>query len=106
MDDIKSNQKQGYFLAQDAMPTIINNRGDFLSNATDLGIQFLNKDESGFFLMTEGSQVDWGGHDNDGEYLVSELIDFERDSSKFFNSVSMMLFVFFFITLYLKTILK
>jgi alkaline phosphatase len=77
LDDIKSNQKQGYFLAQDAMPTIINNRGDFLSNATDLGIQFLNKDESGFFLMTEGSQVDWGGHDNDGEYLVSELIDFD-----------------------------
>lgn len=28
-------------------------------------------------MMAEGSQIDWGGHQNDGPYLVSELIDFD-----------------------------
>ena len=27
--------------------------------------------------MVEGSQVDWGGHSNEGDYLISELIDFD-----------------------------
>ena len=27
--------------------------------------------------MIEGSQVDRGGHDNDADYLISELIDFD-----------------------------
>ncbi len=59
------------------MPPAAKGRGDFLTKATDLAIQFLNKDNSNFFIMVEGSQVDWGGHANDGEYLVSELIDFD-----------------------------
>ena len=29
-------------------------------------------------MMSEGSQVDWGGHANDAEYLISELIDFDE----------------------------
>ena len=28
--------------------------------------------------MAEGAQIDRGGHDNDGEYLISELIDFDE----------------------------
>lgn len=28
--------------------------------------------------MVEGSQIDWGGHANDEEYLVSELLDFDK----------------------------
>ena len=27
--------------------------------------------------MVEGSQIDWGGHDNDAPYLISELLDFD-----------------------------
>jgi len=57
-------------------------RGDFLPNATELGIQFLNKDNSNFFLMVEGSQIDWGGHANDSDYLISELIDFDNAIGK------------------------
>jgi alkaline phosphatase len=26
--------------------------------------------------MVEGSQIDWGGHDNDFEYMKAELLDF------------------------------
>ncbi|MGB5228852.1 MAG: alkaline phosphatase [Eudoraea sp.] len=74
---IKSSEKAGYLLAQDDMPSTIMGRGDFLPNATELAIQFLSKDNSGFFIMAEGSQIDWGGHANNAEYLVSELIDFD-----------------------------
>lgn len=74
---IQSYKKAAYILANDHMPPAAKGRGDFLTNATDLAIQFLNKDNSNFFMMVEGSQVDWGGHANDGEYLVSELIDFD-----------------------------
>lgn len=28
--------------------------------------------------MVEGSQIDWGGHANDFNYTVSELIDFDH----------------------------
>ncbi|RLD27190.1 MAG: alkaline phosphatase [Bacteroidetes bacterium] len=76
---IQQYSKAAYLLAENHMPPASENRGDFLSKATELGIQFLNKDEenSNFFMMVEGSQVDWGGHANDGAYLVSELIDFD-----------------------------
>ena len=61
------------------MKPVAKDRGDFLPKATQLGIQFLNKDAdiSNFFIMIEGSQVDWGGHGNDADYLISELIDFD-----------------------------
>ena len=32
--------------------------------------------------MVEGSQVDWGGHDNNSDYLISELIDFDNAIGK------------------------
>ena len=31
-----------------------------------------------FFLMVEGSQIDWGGHDNNVPYIVTEMLDFDR----------------------------
>ena len=75
---IASSQKAGFLLAETKMPKMEEGRGDFLSEATELGIEFLSKDNSGFFLMSEGSQIDWGGHSNDAPYLISELIDFDN----------------------------
>lgn len=69
--------KQGFLLADDAMPKMLEGRGDFLPNATQLAVDQLSKNSKGFFLMVEGSQVDWGGHSNEGDYLISELIDFD-----------------------------
>jgi len=76
---IQSYSKAAYLLAENDMPPVSKGRGDFLTKATELAIQFLSKDKnnSNFFMMVEGSQIDWGGHDNDGAYLVSELIDFD-----------------------------
>ena len=72
------NKKQGYLLASNGMPKILDGRGEFLTNATKLAIESLSSNEEGFFLMIEGAQIDWGGHDNDAEYLISELIDFDN----------------------------
>ena len=77
--EIKKYSKMAYLLAEEHMNAVAKGRGDFLSNATELGVEFLNKDaaKSGFFMMIEGSQIDWGGHNNDADYLISELIDFD-----------------------------
>lgn len=54
-------------------------RGDLLPQGTKKAIEVLNNNsEEGFFLMVEGSQIDWGGHQNDITYLVEEMLDFDR----------------------------
>jgi alkaline phosphatase len=81
---IKQYSKMAYLLAENHMDPFAKGRGDFLPKATELGIQFLNKDadNSNFFIMIEGSQIDWGGHANDADYLISELIDFDNAIGK------------------------
>lgn len=73
-----ATDKMGILLAENAMPTIIEGRGDFLTAASVKGIECLSKAEGGFFLMIEGSQIDWGGHANDADYLISEMLDFDK----------------------------
>lgn len=45
---------------------------------TKSAIKRLNQNENGFFLMVEGSQIDWAGHDNDVVAAMSEMDDFEK----------------------------
>ncbi len=73
-----SEKNELILLAEDGMPKMGEGRGDFLPNATKLALEKLSKNEKGFFLMVEGSQIDWGGHDNDADYLIEELMDFEK----------------------------
>lgn len=70
--------KELILLAKDGMPKMNEGRGDFLPEATKLALEKLSKNEKGFFLMVEGSQIDWGGHNNDAEYLIEELLDFDK----------------------------
>lgn len=44
-----------------------------LADMTNSAIQALNQDEDGFFLMVEGSQVDWAGHANDGVWAMTDM---------------------------------
>ncbi len=74
---ITGAQKQGFLLAPKSMPKMIEGRGEFLKKASIMAINMLNEKKEGFFLMIEGSQIDWGGHDNDAEYLITELLDFD-----------------------------
>ncbi|MCG5254732.1 alkaline phosphatase [Brevibacillus agri] len=49
-----------------------------LEDMTKAAIERLSKDNDGFFLMVEGSQIDWAGHDNDIVAAMSEMEDFEK----------------------------
>jgi alkaline phosphatase len=74
---LEAGQKYGYLLADDGMPEMTKGRGDFLLEATEKAIDYLKQDEDGFFLMSEGSQIDWAGHSNNLSYLIREMIDFD-----------------------------
>ena len=48
-----------------------------LAEMTERALSVLSKNENGFFLMVEGSQIDWAGHRNDAEYLMTEIESFD-----------------------------
>jgi alkaline phosphatase len=77
LKNIKSGKLAG-FTSKGHNPSILKGRGDMLSLATDKAISILNQGPKGFFLMVEGSQIDWAGHDNDSERIVYETIDFDK----------------------------
>jgi len=75
--NLKTNKLAG-FTSWGHNPSIINGRGNMLSIGTKTAINILKNNKSGFFLMVEGSQIDWGGHDNDINYVTSEMVDFDK----------------------------
>ncbi|GJM32325.1 MAG: alkaline phosphatase [Saprospiraceae bacterium] len=72
------DRKFAYFTAN-SDPKMASKGRDYLVPASKLGTVFLNNhSEKGFFLMIEGAQIDWGGHAKNSEYIISEMIDFDR----------------------------
>ncbi len=49
-----------------------------LPEMTGKAIELLSQDKDGFFLMVEGSQVDWADHANDPIYAVTEFLAFDE----------------------------
>ncbi|MED4228563.1 alkaline phosphatase [Neobacillus cucumis] len=49
-----------------------------LAQMTKAALQRLQQNPNGFFLLVEGSQIDWAGHDNDIVGAMSEVTDFEE----------------------------
>jgi len=49
-----------------------------LSEMTDAAINVLKKDKDGFFLMVEGSQIDWAGHAHDAAWAMADSEAFEE----------------------------
>ena len=79
MDEVKA-VREGNLLALladvalDPFPA----RGNMLPEATSVAINLLNQNKKGFFLMVEGSQIDWAAHANAQENVVNETLDFDR----------------------------
>jgi alkaline phosphatase len=48
-----------------------------LPQMTAVALHTLEKDEDGFFLLVEGSQIDWANHRNDVAYQVGETLAFD-----------------------------
>ncbi len=67
------------------LPPKIEERGDFLPLAAKKAIDILSYPKSNFFLMIEGAQIDWGGHKNESDYIVEEMLDFDRTIQQAFD---------------------
>ena len=53
-------------------------RGDFLPEGVKTALKTLEQDEDGFFLMVEGSQIDFACHAGDSAWMVDETVDFSN----------------------------
>lgn len=53
-----------------------------LAEMTEKAIELLSKKENGFFLMVEGSQVDWAAHANDAATMIDEYLAFDEAVGK------------------------
>jgi len=49
-----------------------------LAEMTEKALQILSKKENGFFLMVEGSHVDWAAHANDAATMIHEFLAFDE----------------------------
>jgi len=80
MEDINnvSSGKLFGLTADGHNPRYSEGRGNFLPEATETATRLLSSNEKGFFLMVEGSMIDWGGHGNDIKYIIEEMLDFDR----------------------------
>ena len=48
-----------------------------LAELTARAIEIISSGGDGFFLMIEGSQIDWAAHDNDDDGILHEMKDFD-----------------------------
>lgn len=79
MDEVKqvSSGKLAGLVAEEH-PAAYPERGEFLPESVETALTILQNNEKGFFLMVEGSQIDWAGHANDKDMAVQEMLDFDR----------------------------
>jgi alkaline phosphatase len=80
--DLPTVKKLAALLADGHMPRMSAGRGNMLPDATEMAIKMLKRNKKGFFLMVEGSQIDWGGHDNNLDYVIEETVDFDNAVAK------------------------
>lgn len=82
-DAMRLNQgkRQVCFYNGDSSVSRASVRGNALSDGSLHALSLLSQNRKGFFLMIEGSQIDWGAHDNDSAYVVEEALDFDRTAA-------------------------
>ena len=76
--DPDAAEKLAYFTARKEPVSALGGR-TYLPKAATLAMRRLRaRSDAGYFLMIEGSQIDWAGHQNDAAMLLAELRDFQR----------------------------
>lgn len=73
--DVK--EKTGYLVSKKA-PGKAKNRGNYLYEFSNAALEMFTNLDNKFFLLIEGSQIDWGGHANELDYVKTELYDFDK----------------------------
>lgn len=69
-------------IAEGHMPPAREGRNDILVKSATKALEILSKNEKGFFLMVEASQIDWGGHANNIDYVLGETFDMDETVAK------------------------
>ncbi|MDX8338569.1 alkaline phosphatase [Draconibacterium sp. IB214405] len=80
ISEVKSGKLAG-LTAQVHNPRM-SERGNMLPVATTTALDILDNNKKGFFLMVEGSQIDWGGHASSTVYVVEDMLDFDQTIGK------------------------
>jgi len=75
--DIDTTCKKYAVLANDDHMPKAAERCDFLPRAVETALRTLDSAENGFFLMVEGSQIDFACHGNDSTWMMDEMMDFD-----------------------------
>jgi len=81
----QGNGKIWALLGKKALPYDIDRNPEkipSLSEMTGKALEVLSKHENGFFLMVEGSQVDWAAHANDPIAIITEFLAFDEAVGK------------------------
>ena len=81
---IKAGKNWALFGDSDTQYEIERNRDEqpSLSEMAVKALEVLSKDKDGFFLMIEGSKVDYGAHSKDVAAAVTEFIEFDKTFGK------------------------
>lgn len=72
-----SKPRMGVLTAEEHTPEATK-RQPTLRAMTEKALEVLGGAKKGFFLMVEGSQIDWGGHQNDTRKIVHETLDMDE----------------------------
>jgi alkaline phosphatase len=75
--DIDETCKKYAVIANDDHMPPAAERGDFLPRAVKTALKTLDNAENGFFLMVEGSQIDFACHAQDSTWMMDEMLDFD-----------------------------
>lgn len=77
LDNIDVTCKKYAVMANDGHMPPAAERGDFLPRAVKTALKTLDSAENGFFLMVEGSQIDFACHGHDSTWMMDEMLDFD-----------------------------
>ncbi|HYF68483.1 MAG TPA: alkaline phosphatase [Ohtaekwangia sp.] len=78
-DSIDSFTSEKFVLLDDAaVISKLKGRGNFLSASLEKTLSVFKDQPDDFFILLEGAQIDWGGHNNDLGYVVTEVLDFDQ----------------------------
>lgn len=75
---VSESDKVGYLTYEKEPPKKSQGRTPSLPKMLSTLLDRFNEQNVPFFVMAEGSQIDWGGHANNTSYVISEFDEFEE----------------------------
>lgn len=67
-----------FVMLSEKYPPKASERNNWLQNCMYDAFDCLSRHTYGFFLMVEGSQIDWACHDNDFDHFADEILEFDK----------------------------